>query len=76
LQYVDSRRNTKEGVTNEKCEIGFDIDNCNSVVKEALDLFWSSKRCTWHIFRTSVIEKSSGGDSDDKKQPPLHELNE
>jgi hypothetical protein len=43
LQYVDSRRNTKEGATNEEFEIatnGPNIANCNSVVKEAMDLYW------------------------------------
>ena len=49
LQYVDSRRNTKEGATNEEFEIatnGPNIANCNSVVKEAMDHYWSSRRGT------------------------------
>ena len=71
LQYVDSRRNTKEGATNEEFEIatnGPNIANCNSVVKEAMDLYWSSRRGTWHIFRSSDIEKlkTSRGDSEVK----------
>jgi hypothetical protein len=62
-------RNTKEGCTNDKFEIatyGPNIANCNTLVKEEMDLFWSSRRGTWHIFRSSVIEKlmSSRGDSE------------
>jgi hypothetical protein len=52
--HLDSRRNTKEGATREEFETGTNgpnIVNCNSVVKEAIDLYWSSRRCTWHIFR-------------------------
>ena len=63
LQYVDSRRNTKEGATNEEFEIasnGPNIYKCNSVVKEAMNIYWS----TWHISGSNVIEKlkSSRGD--------------
>ena len=36
---------------------GPDIANCNSVVKEAMDLHWLSKRGTWHYFRSSFSEK-------------------
>ena len=69
FQYVDSRRNTKEGATNEEFEIatnGPNVANCNSVVKEAMDLYWCRRRGTWNIFRSSVIEKlkSSRGDSE------------
>ena len=59
-QYVDSRRKTKEGATNEEFEIattGPNITNCNSVVKETMDHYWTSRRGTWHIFRSSVIKK-------------------
>ena len=58
-----------EEATNEEFEIATNrpnIANCNSVVKEAMDIYWSSRRCTWHIVRSSVIEtlKSSRGDSE------------
>ena len=84
LQYVDSKRNTKEGATNEEFEIasnGPNISKCNSVVKEAMNIYWS----TWHISGSNVIEKlkSSRGDIEvtdrimnTKKQLPLCELND
>ena len=45
---------------------GPNVANCNSVVKEAMDLYWCRRRGTWNIFRSSVIEKlkSSRGDSE------------
>ena len=45
---------------------GPNIANCNSVVKEAMDLYWTIRRGTWHICRSSVIEelKSFRGDSE------------
>ena len=75
MQYVGLRRNTKEF---EIATYGPNIANCNSVVKEAMDLFWSSRRGAWHIFRSSVIEKlksSRGQNHVHRKQHPLHELN-
>ena len=67
--HFDSRRNTEEGATNEEFEIatnGPNIANCDGVVKEAMDLYWSSRGGSWHFFRSSVVEKlkSFRGDSE------------
>ena len=67
--HFDSRRNTEEGATNEEFEIatnGPNIANYDGVVKEAMDLYWSSRGGSWHFFRSSVVEKlkSFRGDSE------------
>ena len=54
----DSRRNTEEAATNEEFEIatnGPNISDCDSVVREAMDLYWKGE--AWHFFRSSIIEK-------------------
>ena len=67
--HFDSRRNTEKGSTNEEFEIatnGPNIANCDGVVKEAMNLYWSSSGGSWHFFRSSVVEKlkSFRGDSE------------
>ena len=58
--HFDSRRNTEEDATNEEFEVavnGPNLANSASVVKEAMDLYWSSRGGFWHFYRRTVIEK-------------------
>ena len=62
--HFDYRRNTDEDASNEEFEIavnGPNLAHCDTVVEEAMKLYWRSKSADgvgdWHFVRTSVIEK-------------------
>ena len=56
--HFDERRNMGEDSAAEEFEIavnGPNIANCDSIVKEAMELHWNKK--PWHFYKTSVVEK-------------------
>ena len=56
--HFDCRRNLGEDSSAEEFEIavnGPSLAHCDSIVKEAMDLYWQGK--LWHFFKTSVVEK-------------------
>ena len=63
------RRNMSEEGANEEFEIsinGPNIAYCDSVVKEAMDEYWSAKKSSWHFYKVSVIERLKSYDYDSK----------
>ena len=69
--HFDVRRNMSEEGANEEFEIsinGPNIAYCDSVVKEAMDEYWSAKKSSWHfyIYKVSVIEILNSYDYDSK----------
>ena len=67
--HFDVRRNMSEEGANEEFEIainGPNIAHCDSVVKEAMDDYWSAKKSSWHFHKVSVIERLQNFDLDSK----------
>ena len=60
--HFDERRNMGEESAAEEFEIavnGPNLANCDSVVREAMDLHWKGK--PWHFVKSSVIEQLNSG---------------
>ena len=67
--HFDVRRNMSEEGANEEFEIainGPNIAHCDSVIKEAMDDYWSAKKSSWHFHKVSVVEKLQNYDLDSK----------
>ena len=65
--HFDARRSVEEDTANQEFEIsvnGPSLAHCDSVVKEAMELYWRSKGSEWHFFKTSVIEKLTNLEGD------------
>ena len=78
--HFDVRRNMSEEGANEEFEIsinGPNIANCDSVIKEAMNDYWSAKKSSWHFRKVSVIERLQNFDLESKvldrlKNTPSH----
>ena len=62
--HFDARRSTNKDTSNEEFEIavnGPSLAHCETVITEAMDLYWRSKTKDglgdWHFFRTTVLER-------------------
>ena len=67
--HFDVRRNMSEEGANEEFEIainGPNIAHCDSVIKEAMDDYWSGKKSSWHFHKVSVVERLQNYDLDSK----------
>ena len=63
--HFDERRNMSEEGANEEFEIsinGPNVANCDSVVENAMNSYWSSKGSAWHFYEVSVLEKMKNYD--------------
>ena len=65
-KYFDIRRNLDEDSINEEFQIavnGPSLAHCDSVVKEAMDLYWSKNttkggKDRWHFFRRTDLKRT------------------
>ena len=72
--HFDARRSTDEETSNQEFEIAVNA-HCETVVSEAMDLYWRSKSKDglgdWHFVKTSVVEKLKKYDDN---SPVLHRM--
>ena len=60
--HFDFRRNTNEASANEEFEIavnGPSFAHCDSVIVDAMNLYWAERGGMWHFFRKSVLDQES-----------------